>query len=89
MSPFSSEMAEEGTGSTTFMYSGTSKTVPLDESHFALTYQNKGVMVNDSGEGYNVGTIYFENGVGKVLGYITCIDPEGDKVLIEIKYDNT
>ena len=53
-------------------------------------------MVSDTGEGpfnnmsiYNVGTLYFENGVGKLLGYITCTGPEGDKVLIEIREDNT
>ena len=90
------EMAKEGTGSTTSIYSGTFKTVPLDENHLVLTYQNKGAIVSDTGEGpfhnmslYNVGIIYFENGVGKLLGYITCTDPEGDKVLIEIREDST
>ena len=89
------EMAKEGTGSTTSIYSGTLKAVPLDENHLVITYQNKGAMVSDTGKGpfnnmsiYNVGTLYFENGIGKLLGYITCTDPEGDKVLIEIREDN-
>lgn len=90
------EMAKEGTGSSTAMYSGTFKIVPLDENHYVVTYQNKGVSVSDTGEGpfhnmslYNVGVIYFENGVGRVLGYITLTDPDGDKVLVEIREDNT
>ena len=90
------EMPKEGTGSTTSIYSGTLMAVPLDENHLVITYQNKGAMVSDTGEGpfnnmsiYNVGTLYFENGVGRLLGYITCTDPEGDKVLIEIREDNT
>ena len=90
------EMAKEGSGSTTSIYSGTFKTIPLDENHFVITYQNKGAIVSDTGEGpfhnmslYHVGTIYFENGVGKLLGYMTCTDPEGDKVLIELREDST
>jgi hypothetical protein len=90
------EMAKEGTGSSTSMYSGTFKIIPLDKDHYVITYQNKGVSVSDTGKGpfhnmslYNVGTIYFEKGVGRVLGYITLTDPDGDKVLIEIKEDNT
>jgi len=89
------EMAKEGTGSWTSMYSGTFNLVPVDQNHFVITYENKGVLVSDSGGGpfnnmsiYNVGTIYFENGVGKLLGYITCTDPDGDKVLIEIREEN-
>ena len=93
--PFAnSEMAKEGTGSATSMYSGTVNMVPIDENHFVIIYENKGVAVSDSGEGpfnnmslYNVGSIYFENGVGKLLGYMTLTDPEGDKVLIELRED--
>ena len=94
--PFSTaEMAKEGTGSTTTIYSGTIKMVPLDENHFVITYQNTGAMLSDTGEGpfnnmsiHNVGTLYFENGVGKLMGYITCTDPEGDKVLVEVRENN-
>ena len=93
--PFAnSEMAKEGTGSSTNMYSGTANMVPIDQNHFILIYENKGVSVNDSGEGpfnnmstYNVGSIYFENGVGKLLGYVTMTDPDGDKILVEIRED--
>ncbi len=90
------EMAKEGTGAWTSMYSGTFDLISLDQGHFVVTYENKGALVSDSGNDpfnnmsiYNVGTIYFENGVGKLLGYITCTDPDGDKVLIEIREDNT
>ena len=90
------EMAKEGTGSATSMYSGTVKVIPLDKDHIVITYQNKGVSVSDTGKGpfhnmslYNVGVLYFEKGVGKLLGYMTLTDPEGDKVLIEIREDNT
>jgi len=94
--PFSTaEMAKEGTGSSTTIYSGTVKMVPIDENHFVITYQNTGAMLSDTGDGpfhnmsiLNVGTLYFENGVGKLIGYITCTDPDGDKVLVEIKENN-
>jgi hypothetical protein len=94
--PFSTaEMAKEGTGSSTTIYSGTMQIVPLDENHLVISYQNKGAMISDTGKGpfnnmsiHNVGTIYFENGVGKLLGYITCTDPEGDKVLVEVRENN-
>jgi hypothetical protein len=90
------QMPKEVTGTTTSMYSGTANHIPIDENHIVITYENKGVMVSDTGEGpfnnmslYNVGTIYFENGVGKTHGYITLTDPEGDKVLIGITEDST
>ena len=94
--PFSTaEMDKEGTGSSTTIYSGTMKIVPLDENHFVISYQNTGAMLSDTGKGpfnnmsiHNVGTLYFENGVGKLLGYMTCTDPEGDKVLVELRENN-
>ena len=89
------EMAKEGTGSGTCMYSGTFELIPLDKEHVVMTYEAKGACVSDTGKGpfnnvslYNVGTIYLEKGVGRVLGYITLTDPDGDKVLIEVKEDN-
>ena len=89
------EMAKEGTGSSTTIYSGTMKIIPLDENHLVISYQNKGALLSDTGKGpfnnmsiHNVGTIYFENGVGKLLGYITCTDPEGDKILVEVRENN-
>jgi hypothetical protein len=90
------EMAKEGTSSGTCMYSDPFEMIPLDKDHTVVTYENKGVCVSDTGKGpfhnmslYNVGTMYFEKGVGRVLGYITLTDPDGDKVLIEYKEDNT
>lgn len=81
------EMAKEGTGSTTAIHSGTLNTVELDENHLVLVYQNKGAIISDISEGsfhnmflYNVEVMYFENGVGKLLGCIICTDPEGDKI---------
>ena len=89
------EMAKEGTSSGTCMYSGTFELIPLDKEHAVVSYENKGVCVSDTGKGpfhnmslYNVGTMYFEEGVGRVRGYITLTDPDGDKVLIEFKEDN-
>lgn len=89
------EMAKEGSGSSTTIYSGTMKIVPLDENHLVIAYQNTGAMLSDTGEGpfnnmsiHNVGTLYFENGVGTLLGYVTCTDPEGDKILVELRENN-
>ena len=90
------EMAKEGTFSFTCMYSGTGIFIPLDKEHLVISYQNKGALVSDTGKGpfhnmsyFNVGVIYLEKGVGKVLGYITLTDPEGDKVLFEIREEKT
>lgn len=90
------QMAKEGTGSTTTMYSGTPKHIPIDKDHFVIIYQTEGVTVSDTGKGpfhnmshRNVGIIYFEKGVGKLLGYIILTDLDGDKVLIEIREDKT
>jgi hypothetical protein len=90
------EMAKEGTGSGTCMNSGTFEMIPLDKEHVVVTYESKGVCVSDTGKGpfhnmslYNVGTMYFEKGVGRLLGYMTLTDPDGDKVLVEFKEDNT
>jgi hypothetical protein len=95
--PFSnSEMATQGTGSTTNMYSTSYKVIPLEKDIMIITYESLGVLINDSGEGafnnmstYNVGIIYFEKGVGKLLGYMTCTDKDGDKTFIEINEDAT
>jgi hypothetical protein len=90
------EMAKEGTDSATCVYSGSSNMIPIDEDALVIPYQNTGVNVSDTGKGplhnmslVNAGIIYFEKGVGKALGYITLTDPEGDKVVIEIREDNS
>ena len=86
------EMAKEGTFSFTCIYSGTGTYIPLDKEHLVIAYQNKGALVSDTGKGpfhnmsyFNVGVLYLEKGVGKLLGYITLTDPAGDKVLFEIR----
>jgi hypothetical protein len=33
---------------------------------------------------YNVGACYYEKGVGSLRGYITWMDKDGDKILMEI-----
>jgi hypothetical protein len=85
------EMAKEGTISGTVTYGGTHKVYPLDKEHFVFTYENFGVRVSDSKKGpfhgmstHNVGVMYFENGVGRLRGYIFNIDKDGDKVIIEL-----
>ncbi len=71
------EMAKEGTLSGTVTYAGTHKIIPLDKQNFVLVYENMGVRVSDTGKGplhgmstLNVGVMYFENGVGRLRGYI-------------------
>lgn len=85
------EMAKEGTFSGTVTYAGSHHMIPLDKSRVIIVYENMGVRVSDSGEGpfhgsstRNVGVIYYENGVGRLRGYIISIDKDGDKVLMEL-----
>lgn len=94
--PSIAEMPKEGTGSSTIIYSGTFTAVTADKEHYVVHYTNKGVMVSDDKNSpfnnmsiYHVGTIYFENEVGRLTGYMTCTDPAGDKVVIEIKETNS
>ena len=88
------EMEKEGTFAGTNTYAGTHKTIALDKEHFVITYENFGVRVSDSKEGpfhdmstHNIGVIYFENGVGRLRGYIFSTDKDGDKVVIELTED--
>lgn len=94
--PSIAEITKEGTGSSTIIYSGTFTAVTADKEHYVVHYTNKGVMVSDDKNSpfnnmsiYHVGTMYFENGVGRLIGYMTCTDPVGDKVVIEIKETNS
>jgi hypothetical protein len=87
-------MPMEGTLSGTVTYAGTHKVIPLDKDHFIMVYENMGVRVDDSGQGpfhgmstHNVGVIYFEKGVGRTKGYITYVDKDGDKALMELTED--
>ena len=72
-------------------YAGTHKIIPLDKEHLVLVYENMGVRASDSGEGpfhgmstHNVGVMYFENGVGKLRGYVISADKDGHKFIIEL-----
>ena len=85
------EMAKEGTLSGTVTYAGAHKIIPLDKQNFVLVYENMGVRVSDTGKGpfhgmstLNVGVMYFENGVGRLRGYIFNTDKDGDKVIMEL-----
>ena len=85
------EMAKEGSLSGTVTYAGTHKFIPLDKERYAITYENFGVRVSDNKENpfhgmstHNIGVMYFENGVGRLRGYIFNIDKDGDQVVIEL-----
>ena len=85
------EMAKEGSLSGTVTYAGTHKFIPLDKERSVVTYENFGVRVSDDKESplhgmstHNIGIMYFENGVGRLRGYIFNIDKDGDKVIIEL-----
>jgi hypothetical protein len=85
------EMPKEGSLAGTVTYAGTHKIIPLDKEHFVLTYENFWVRLSDSGDGpfhgmstHNVGVIYFENGIGRLKGYIFNIDKDGDNVIMEL-----
>ena len=85
------EMAKEGSLSGTNTYAGTHKTIPLDKKRFILVYENMGVRASNTGEGpfhgmstRNQGIMYFENGVGKLRGYVISADKDGHKFIIEL-----
>jgi hypothetical protein len=85
------EMAKEGTSSSTVIYAGKHKIIPLDKERFVITYENYGVRLSDSKEGpfhgmshHNVGVIYSVNGVGRLRGYVFNTDKDGDKIIIEL-----
>jgi hypothetical protein len=90
------EMAKEETGAGTNVYTATMTVLPLDKDRYALTYEALGVNTSDNGKGpfhnmstRNIGVIYFDKGVGKLLGYIVMTAPDGDKILAEITEDKT
>jgi len=85
------QIAKEGTFSGTNTYAGTDRAIPLDKDRFVIVYENTGVRLDDSGQGpfhkmstHNVGILYFEKGVGRLKGYLTSMDKDGDKFLVEI-----
>lgn len=86
-----SQMAKEGSFTGTVFYAGKHKMIPLDEARFVLTFKNFGVNVTDSKEApfhgtstYNMGVLYFENGVGRLRSYLINTDKDGDKYIIEL-----
>jgi hypothetical protein len=88
------EMAREGTSAGTYIYTATSTVAPLDKERYALIYETLGVNISDTGKGpfhnmsgQNIGVIYFDKGVGKVLAYMIFTAPDGDKVLVDMKED--
>lgn len=46
------EMAKEGTGSTTAIYSGTYKVMPLEKDTSVVTFEHTGVLTNDTGKAH-------------------------------------
>ena len=85
------QMAKEGTSSGTVTYAGTHKVIPLDKDRFVMVYDNMGVRLDDGGQGpfhgmstHNVGIMYFEKGVGRLRGYMTNMDKDGDQYILEL-----
>jgi hypothetical protein len=90
------EMAKEGSLSGTNTYAGNHKAIPLDEKRFILVYENMGVRASDTGEGpfhgmstRNQGIMYFENGIGRLRGYLISVDKDGDKMMTELTEENS
>jgi len=89
---FCEELAKEGTGSGSSYASGTWTLFPLKEGVGAfVTWEQKGVMLDDSGEGpfHNMssncaGVTLWDRGVGKAIGYCIALAPDGDKTLFEV-----
>jgi hypothetical protein len=85
------QMPKEGTIAGTNIYAGTHRAIPIDKERLIMTYENTGVRIEDSGGGpfhkvatHNVGIMYFEKGVGRLRGYVTITDKDGDKVTWEL-----
>ncbi len=85
------QMPKEGTIAGTNIYAGTHRAIPIDKERLIMTYENTGIRVEDSGGGpfhqvatHNIGILYFEKGVGRLRGYVTITDKDGDKVTWEL-----
>jgi hypothetical protein len=85
----SSQIAKEGTFSVTQYMSGkTLKAVPMGEEHFCMSYEQTGVVINDTGEGfahnaslYCLGSLYAVKGVKmRESGVVIYTDLDGDKM---------
>ena len=69
----------------------TLKGAPLDQEHWVGSQELMGIRVDDSGKGpfHNLAThiviiTFYDKGVGKMRGYETHTDKDGDKVVWEI-----
>ena len=82
---------KEGTFTGTNTYAGTHKVIPIDKDRAVILYENSGVYIDDSQgspfnrvASHNVGVQYWEKGIGRLRGYVTLKDKDGDNVLWEI-----
>jgi hypothetical protein len=85
------QIPKEGTFTGTNTYAGTHKVNPIDKDRLVILYENSGVIIDDSqGSPFNrvasnnVGVQYWEKGIGRLRGYVTLKDKDGDKVVWEI-----
>jgi hypothetical protein len=92
---FGEEMEKEGTSFSTGVTSGTYTVIPLEEGSFVMTFQEKGVMLIDSGKGpfhnaseFCVGVSLFRKGIGSHKGYCVNTAPNGDKWVGEFIMEN-
>ena len=68
----------------------------LEKEQYSTTFECLGVYLSDTGKGpfnnvstHNIGVIYHGKGVGNVIGYMVMTAPDGDKVFVEVKEDET
>jgi hypothetical protein len=92
---FCEEMAKEGTDSGHSISTGTLKVFPLEEGTLFVTWEQKGVYLNDSAEHpiHNIsrrcaGTTLIVKNVGTVMGYCIGIAPKGDKIFLQVTQEN-
>jgi hypothetical protein len=92
---FGEEMAKEGTTSGSSYASGTWAAYELEEGTAFITWEQKGVMLDDSGKDpfHNMssncaGVELWNKGVGTTFGYCIGLAPDGDKIIFEVKQEN-
>ena len=92
---FCEEMAKQGTISGNSIASGTWSAFPIEEGTAFVTWNQKGVGLEASGEGpfHNMsqncaGISLIVKGVASILGYCIGIAPNGDKVLFQVTEEN-
>ena len=90
------EITKEGTDSSLSIFSGTWNNIPLEENTFILSWEQKGVNLDESGGGpfHNssgncAGISIYVSGVGSIKGYCVFIAPDGDKYLAEVTEENS